>query len=105
MLNAAIRSLNQNWATNSPPAISRMISHAPLRKTSSAATTTTYSRPIMNIVSSIRLVNPRSGAKRVLAMAPLLKVCLLQQFCPVVLIHTYVRDGSAVPVAHPCALH
>ena len=41
MLYAAIRSLNQNCAMNSPPAITRMIGHEPRRSASSTPTKTT----------------------------------------------------------------
>lgn len=59
---AAMRSLNQNWATNIPPVRIRMTGQAPRRTASSTPTRTTYSSPMKNIVLTMRVVRPRSGA-------------------------------------------
>ncbi|CAM5320930.1 hypothetical protein SRIMM317S_01490 [Streptomyces rimosus subsp. rimosus] len=63
MLKAAIRSLNQNCAMNRAPEMSSTTTHAPLRSTTSAPTTTTYSRPMKNIVVTMREVRPRCGGE------------------------------------------
>lgn len=62
MLKAAMRSLNQNCAMNMPPTKIRMIGQAPRSTASSTPTRTTYSRPIRNMVPTMRVVNPLSGA-------------------------------------------
>ncbi len=59
---AAMRSLNQNWAMNRPPVMIRMIGQEPRRAARSTPTKTTYSRPIRNMVVTMRPVSPRSGA-------------------------------------------
>ena len=59
---AAMRSLNQNWAMNRPPAMIRMIGQEPRRTARSTPTRTTYSSPIRNMVLTMRVVRPRSGA-------------------------------------------
>ncbi|MGY3682047.1 hypothetical protein ACVWXU_005670 [Streptomyces sp. TE33382] len=61
---AAMRSLNQNWATKRPPVMIRMIGQDPRSTTSSTPTRTTYSRPMKNMVLTMRVVRPRSGAYR-----------------------------------------
>lgn len=73
MLNAAIRSLNQNCATNMPPVRTRMIGQDPRSTARSTPTSTTYSSPIRNMVVTMRVVRPRSVAYRlrVLAMGAL----------------------------------
>ncbi len=60
-----ILSLNQNWATNSPPEIRTISGHAPRSSAISRPVKPTYSSPITNIVTTMRPVRPRSGAKRV----------------------------------------
>lgn len=69
MLNAAIRSLNQNWATNMPPVRTRMIGQAPRSTARSTPTSTTYSSPIRNMVVTMRVVRPRSVAYRLRVLA------------------------------------
>ncbi|WP_239081997.1 hypothetical protein [Streptomyces sp. SID9727] len=64
MLNAAIRSLNQNCATNIPPVITRITGQAPRSTARSTPTSTTYSSPIRNMVVTMRVVRPRSAAYR-----------------------------------------
>lgn len=64
MLYAASRSPNQNWATNSAPAITTTTGHEPRRNATSTPTTTTYSSPIRNMVVTMRVVRPRSATYR-----------------------------------------
>lgn len=61
---AAMESLNQNWATKSPPTSSTISGQEPRATASSTPTRTTYSSPMKNIVMTMRAVSPRSPANR-----------------------------------------